>query len=382
MRRVKDPLSGQPARKCRAVHARESVPFHRMATLRPEWSAGPRPLLTVLAAVVAYTLLASVLLVVAVLVLALVPGVSIPLGVTSGDPTSPLDVGLALAMGALWLPAGILAVRLGGWRPLGTVASVAAKIRRRLLGSSALGVTLAGVGVVSLAAGAGAVTAVMSGDVSGLDVSGLEAPPEESSAALAGLRRAAVVVFALVLVPLQAIGLELSLRAVPMQAVGSRWRSPVLAIAVATLLALVARELSAAVLIPALTLACCAAVLAWKSGGLELPVLLTGSVALASVTLTAVASGLGTIGSGAAAGASALVAATAAPGTSQAALPATVAASDTLGRAALVGGIAGALGILLVTLVLARLIGTRSSVRALQPVGRDCQAPVPDPLAV
>mgnify|MGYP002715710905 CR=1 FL=1 len=51
----------------------------------------------------------------------------------------------------------------------------------------------------------------------------------------------AVVVIALVLAPLQAIGMELSMRAVPMQAVGSRWRSPLLAIAAATLLALVAR---------------------------------------------------------------------------------------------------------------------------------------------
>lgn len=381
MRRVKDPVSGLPAhaRKCRAVHARQPVPFHRMATLRPEWSAGPRPLLTVLAAVIAFTLMASVLLVATVLILALAPGVNIALGVTSGDPTSPLDVGLALAMGALWLPAGIVAVRVGGWRPLGTAGSVAAKIRRRLLGSSALGVVLAGLGVVSLAAAAGAIVAAVLGTGDG---TGLETGSEDSSTGLAVLRRAAVVVIALVLAPLQAIGMELSMRAVPMQAVGSRWRSPLLAIAAATLLALVARELSAAVLIPALTLACCAAVLAWKSGGLELPVLLTGTVTLVSVVLAAVLSEVDAIGSGAAAGASALVAASAAPGTSNAALPSAVAASDVLGSAALAGGIAGAGGLIVVTVVLARVIGTRSSVRALQPVGRDCHAPVPEPVAV
>ncbi|WP_341854288.1 hypothetical protein [Brachybacterium sp. GPGPB12] len=85
--------------------------------------------------------------------LAVVPGVNIARGVTSGDPTSPLDVGLALAMGAMWAPAGIVGVRVGGWRPLGTAWSVAARLRpdRPLLIAGAGG----GLAVVVLAALAG-----------------------------------------------------------------------------------------------------------------------------------------------------------------------------------------------------------------------------------
>ena len=127
MRRLIDPATGRSdaARRCRALHAAKPVPYHRMATLRPEWTARSRVLLTVLAALLAYVIMASALLVVTVLLLALIPGLSITLGVASGDPTSALDVGLALAMGALWLPAGLIAVRFGGWRPAPTAWSVA-----------------------------------------------------------------------------------------------------------------------------------------------------------------------------------------------------------------------------------------------------------------
>ena len=93
-----------------------ATPYHRMARLRPEWSRAAKPLLSLGAAFVAYVALSSVVLVAAVLMLAVVPGVNIARGVTSGDPASPLDVGLALAMGAMWLPAGIVGVRVGGWR--------------------------------------------------------------------------------------------------------------------------------------------------------------------------------------------------------------------------------------------------------------------------
>ena len=74
--------------------------YHRMATLREPWSAWSKPLLTVFAAFASYVIMASALLVTVVLLLALVPGVNVALGVTSGDPASPLDVGLALAMTA------------------------------------------------------------------------------------------------------------------------------------------------------------------------------------------------------------------------------------------------------------------------------------------
>ena len=100
-----------------APSATPAMAYHRLATLRPAWSRPAKPLLSLGAALLAYVVLSSVVLVTAVLLLAVVPGVNIARGVTSGDPTSPLDVGLALAMGAMWLPAGIVGVRVGGCRP-------------------------------------------------------------------------------------------------------------------------------------------------------------------------------------------------------------------------------------------------------------------------
>jgi hypothetical protein len=133
-----------------------ATPYHRMARLRPEWARAAKPLLSLGAALVAYVALSSVVLVAAVLMLAVVPGVNIARGVTSGDPASPLDVGLALAMGAMWLPAGIVGVRVGGWRPLGVAWSVSGRLRRDraplLLGAAT------GLLVVLVAALSGALT--------------------------------------------------------------------------------------------------------------------------------------------------------------------------------------------------------------------------------
>src|SRR5690606_19636861 len=112
-----------------APSATPATAYHRLATLRSAWSRPAKPLLSLGAALLAYVVLSSVVLVTAVLLLAVMSGANIARGVTSGDPTSPLDVGLALAMGAMWLPAGIVGVRVGGWRPLGTAWSVAARLR-------------------------------------------------------------------------------------------------------------------------------------------------------------------------------------------------------------------------------------------------------------
>src|SRR5699024_2018384 len=89
---------------------------------------------------------------------ALLPRVNIALGITSGDPTSPLDVGLALAMGALWLPAAMIGVRFGGWRPLGPTYSVTTRPRRDLIRHLGVWVVVAGLAAVALAAVVGVIT--------------------------------------------------------------------------------------------------------------------------------------------------------------------------------------------------------------------------------
>src|SRR5699024_6519737 len=53
------------------VTDRTGIPYHRLATLRPEWASWSKPLLAVLATFIAYVVMASVLLVGSVLALAL-----------------------------------------------------------------------------------------------------------------------------------------------------------------------------------------------------------------------------------------------------------------------------------------------------------------------
>ena len=335
--------------------AERPAPFHRLATLRPAWERWHKPLLTLGAAFLAYIVLISVVLVLAILVLALVPGENVTLGVASGDPASPLDVTLALAMGATWLPAGMIGVRFGGWRPLGTIWSVAARVRRELLrGYGAWGAAMGAV-VVAVAAAAGAIAGA--GD--GAAAAGASAPQ---------LLLVALVV--LVLAPVQAIGLEMALRGAVMQAVGTWLRSPVLPILAATGVVLIGRELTAAVVVPALALGLAAAVLAWKTGGLELPIVLSGSVMIGSHLVSAVG-----VGAGAGAGAAALNAAAAAPGTSSAALTDSAARA---GDAALAGGIGAAITLLVLTGASLLWISSRERISLMQPVTRAAGEPAPE----
>ena len=331
--------------------------YHRLATLRSAWSRPAKPLLSLGAALLAYVVLSSVVLVTAVLLLAVVPGVNIARGVTSGDPTSPLDVGLALAMGAMWLPAGIVGVRVGGWRPVGTAWSIAAQLRRDR------SLLLAGIGAGAVVAAAAAIAGALTGTV------GTAAEPSASVPQLL-----LVTLLALVLAPLQAAGLELSLRGTVMQALGTWLRSPVLPVLAGTAVMLIGRDLTPAVLLPALALGLSAGVLAWKTGGLELPIALTTTLAVLAHLVGAFGAG-----SGAGAGVGAVGAAAAAPGTSAAALSVPAAAVP---EAALAGGIAGAIALLLLTDLLVVWIGRREGVRLLEPVARPAGLEAPAPVHI
>ena len=340
-----------------ASSATPETAYHRLAPLRSAWSRPAKPLLSLGAALLAYVVLSSVVLVTAVLLLAVVPGVNIARGVTSGDPTSPLDVGLALAMGAMWLPAGIVGVRVGGWRPVGTAWSIAAQLRRDR------SLLLAGIGAGAVVAAAAAIAGALTGTV------GTAAEPSASVPQLL-----LVTLLALVLAPLQAAGLELSLRGTVMQALGTWLRSPVLPVLAGTAVMLIGRDLTPAVLLPALALGLSAGVLAWKTGGLELPIALTTTLAVLAHLVGAFGAG-----SGAGAGVGAVGAAAAAPGTSAAALSVPAAAVP---EAALAGGIAGAIALLLLTDLLVVWIGRREGVRLLEPVARPAGLEAPAPVHI
>ena len=341
-----------------------ATPYHRLATLRPAWARRVAPLLTLGAAFIAYIVLISVVLVLTILVLAVVPGVNVALGVTSGDPTSPLDVTLALAMGAMWLPAGIVGVRVGGWRPLGTAWSVAARLRRERWAALGAWGAAAGLLVVAVAAVAGTLGDAGAGAEGG--------SPGAAGAGAPVAQLLLVVLLVLVLAPVQAAGLELALRGVVMQALGTWLRSPVLPLLGATAVMLIGRELTAPVVLPALALGLAAGVLAWKSGGLELPIVLTATLTIASHLVSALGAG-----TGAGAGAAALNAAAAAPGTSAAALAAHSTGAAGSAAAALAGGLSSAAALLLVTAGLVAWLSTREGIGLLQPLTRPAGEPVP-----
>ena len=183
-----------------------ATPYHRLATLRPAWARPSKALLSLGAAFLAYMVLSSVVLVLAVLMLAVLPGVNSAGGVTSGDPTSPLDVGLALVMGAMWLPAGIVGVRVGGWRPLGTAWSVAARLRRDRAP------LLAGVGAGLVTVVVAALAGVLSGGADATAAADAASAVTGPAASMPQLLL--VVLLVVVLAPLQAVGLELALRGV------------------------------------------------------------------------------------------------------------------------------------------------------------------------
>ena len=351
-----------------AAALEQAVAYHRMARLRPEWSRPAKPLLAVGAALLTYVLLISVVLVGTVLILALVPGGAPALGATSGDPASPLDVGLALLMGAAWLPAGIVGVRVGGWRPLGTAWSVTSMFRRDLLRWCAPWVLGGGLLVVAAAAVAGA----LAGSVdTGADGGAADGAALAASAGPTPLAAVALVLLVLVLAPVQAAGLELVLRGLVLQAAGTWLRAPVAALLPVLAVVLIGRDLTPAVLLPALTAALCSGVLAWRSGGLELPIALSTVLTIAAL-LTA-AFGAGT---GAGAGIASLVAGLSAPGTSGT-------APDAAGSsAALAGAVAGTIALLLVTVGLMVLLGRREGTGPLCPTLRDATSAVPSPLGV
>ena len=180
----------------------------------------------------------------------------------------------------------------------------------------------------------------------------------------------------LVLVPLQALGLELALRGMVLQAVGTWLRSPVIGILVVAALAFIGREATAAVMVPALAAALAAAVLAWKTGGLELPIVLTATTTGTALIVSALAAGSGT-----GAGVAALGAAVAAPGTSAAALAGT-GTGPVHADAALAGGVAAAVALLVLAAVIVVVVSRREGLRLLEPVGRAADEPVPDPVLI
>lgn len=248
-----------------------STPYHRLPTLRPEWSRRWRPLTTMFAMAMAHLVLASLLMVVSVVMLS-VAGADRSIGQRLGDPTSPLDVFLQSALGAALVPAALLGVRVGGWRPPTLLWSVAGRFRGEMA-------RLALPVVLPLCA----VAAFGPLLVTGTRTEGLTAG------------RVAGVLIALVLfAPLQAAGEELAARGVGAQAIGTWLRQPLWAIVLPVPFTLPGfllggRGYDTSALVTAVVLGLACGALAWRSGGLEIPIVLHLGVS----SMTALAALLG-----------------------------------------------------------------------------------------
>ncbi|MFC0674397.1 CPBP family glutamic-type intramembrane protease [Brachybacterium hainanense] len=341
----------------------EGTAYPRLAHLRAPWSRWWRPLLAIGVAILAYVVLAQILVVAVVLVLPLLPGTDPELGMALGDPASPLDVTMALLMGALWWPSALLGVRVGGWRPARWLWSVTGAFRTGLLRAAALpvlGASLLGTVLVTLL------------------VALLDPSPGASPSATGPALAAAVL--ATVLGTAKAIGAELALRGLALQAVGTWLRSPWLTVPVATLLALPAAEPTAPGLLIAAAMGLACGYLAWRSGGLELPILLSASLTVSGGLVAAVMRIL-----------EGWVNPILFPGPDLAIGLQKAQLGSTASGAAGIPGIAsatvlGAAGIgvlaLLIAAALGWWIGRREGLRPGEPVRRAADAPAPELLAV
>ncbi|EWS81822.1 CAAX protease [Brachybacterium phenoliresistens] len=353
-----DPLGGRPA----GVPA--GTPYHRLAHLREAWARPARPVLTVLVAIIAYVVLASILLVAIVTSLALLPGDQPDLGMHLRDPSSPLDVGVSLAMGALWCPAALIGARFGGWRPTRWLLSVTGTFRGELVRAAALPV-----GAAALLG-----TVVMTGIV-------WASRPWLGADSVGAGQALFAAALALVLGLAKAIGVELALRGMLLQALGTWLRSPALTIVFATIVSLAVSGFSRTGIVLALTMGLACGYLAWRSGGLELPILLTASLtisggvvaALNRIAEPAIRDLLGLDGVQLSIG------------------WAGYRTGETTSAAAAIPGVAsgsilGAIGIGLLALIIAALlgrwIGRREQLAAAEPVRRPADAPAPEPVAV
>lgn len=172
------------------------------------------------------------------------------------DLTAPIPMLIGNLMLAALIPATLVATRVGHWRPMGKVWSVAGRIRWGWLGRATLVTTIIWGGYL-------AVVWVLSGEQP-------TARPEHWGW---------LVVITLLTTPLQAAGEEVAFRGGLMQGVGAWIKRPVVALVVSTVLsaalfALAHTSLDPWVLLDLAGMAAACCYLTWRTGGLEAAIVL------------------------------------------------------------------------------------------------------------
>lgn len=228
-------------------------PFHRLALTRPHRRRWHRPLIALAVTGAAAGVLAAALMV-PLLVFSAVTGVTSPM-LDSGvlDPHDPLGMLIGLGSIAILIPAVLLGVRVAYGRA-GIAHSVRGRFRWGLLGRAALVVMPVYVLVNSV------LTLIVERD--GIEVPQLTAPV------------LAAWVIAVLLAPLQCAGEEYLYRVLPLQVFGTWLRSPLVGILLPVPLFMVSHGYDWVGQVSTGVFALVMGLLAWKTGGIEIPILL------------------------------------------------------------------------------------------------------------
>lgn len=223
---------------------------HQMRTAGYRWW---RPLLALAAGIATFVVIAVALSIVWFL---LDPSMLDATGSQDVDPAEPVTMLIGNLILAGLIPATMVATRVGHWRPVGRLFSVAGRIRWRWLLRATLITTVVW----------GAYLAIM-WVVGGAETT---ARPEHWPWLL---------LITVLTTPLQAAGEEVAFRGGLMQGVGAWIRRPVVALGVTTLLSAVLFALAHTSLDPwvlldlgGMAIACC--YLTWRTGGLEAAIVL------------------------------------------------------------------------------------------------------------
>lgn len=231
-----------------------ALPYHRLAHLNPATARWWRPLLVVLLTG-ASTFAGFVVVLVGMMLVGLAPGVPAPTEMLD-DPRNPTDMVIGLGIIAVALPATVLAFRWAGGRrgsTAGTLHSVAGRFRWGMFGRAAL-VVVPIITVVNVA-----LTVLF--------------PAPDFSVPVFGSQLVAVYVAVVLLTPVQCAAEEYLFRGLPAQVFGTWLRSPLWGIVLPVPLFMAGHGYDWSGQVDVAVFALCMGFLTWKTGGLELPIL-------------------------------------------------------------------------------------------------------------
>lgn len=242
------PLLLPPTLTAPTTPAPEEVPFHRQALTNPRhrwW----RPIVTVLISLAAY----GVLVLAAIVVVTLTsPELTMLLTADIFDMSRPEVAAATTVSLALMIPAIAIGVRVGERRRLGTMSSVAGRLRVGLLGRY---------GALALLCSAVSIGIALVTDL--IAHPGLTLQPTWSPTSLG------ILACALLLVPFQAAAEEYAFRALPQQVLGSWLKSPWWGILLPIPVFVLGHEYELQGQLAVGFFALAAGILTWRTGGLE-----------------------------------------------------------------------------------------------------------------